>query len=216
MIAVQDFGLLEYTAAWALQKETLQQVALGEAPPTLLVGEHPPVYTTGRKNRPENWLLPDIPVIEIERGGDVTYHGPGQLIIYPILPLPPHYRDLHLYLRDLEECLINALAHFGQTGFRNPGWTGVWVHDHETNQPVKMASIGVAVSKWVTYHGISLNITNNMAPFQAINPCGLSSEVMTRLIDQLPPDFQATFQDVKSISTQLFVQYFDAILMKLH
>ena len=126
-IQVQDFGLMAYEDCWALQKEILERVSSGQLPPTLLVGEHPPVYTTGRKNTVSNRLQPDIPVVEIERGGDITYHGPGQLIAYPIFPLPPHYRDLHQYLRDLEEVLIQTLQAFGLEGFRNPGWTGVWI-----------------------------------------------------------------------------------------
>jgi lipoate-protein ligase B len=174
---------------------------MGQLPPTLLVGEHPPVYTTGRKNTVSNRLQPDIPVIEIERGGDITYHGPGQLIAYPIFPLPPYYRDLHQYLRDLEEGLILTLEAFGLEGFRNPGWTGVWVQPETSLSPLKMASIGVAVSKWVTYHGIALNVTNDLKPFSAINPCGLSFEAMTRLEDWCD-DTQA--QDRELFSAELF------------
>jgi lipoyl(octanoyl) transferase len=114
-----------------------------------------------------------IPVFEIERGGDVTYHGPGQLVGYPILKLLE--RDLHKYLRDLEEGLIGACAELGLQGRRNPGWTGVWIGDK------KVASIGIAVRKWVTLHGFALNVSTDLARFAAIRPCSLDAAVMTSL-----------------------------------
>jgi lipoyl(octanoyl) transferase len=215
-IQVQDFGLMAYDDSWALQKQTLEGVSSGQLPPTLFVGEHPPVYTTGRKNTVSNRLQQDIPVVEIERGGDITYHGPGQLISYPIFPLPTHYRDLHQYLRDLEEVLILTLQAFGLEGFRNPGWTGVWIQPEGVSSPLKMASIGVAVSKWVTYHGIALNVTNDLTPFSAINPCGLSSEAMTRLVDWCDGSKEnaaEVFSKAKSQLVGSFQQVFQPILL---
>jgi len=157
---------------------------------TVLIGEHPPVITCGRKTNPANILNPQgIPVVAIERGGDVTWHGPGQLVIYPILKLEGPQRDLHAYLRGLEQLVIDVLGECGVVGFRHklPGQntTGVWVTDAATDQPRKIASIGVAVRRWVTYHGISLNVTNDLAVYQAINPCGFGAEVMTNLITML-------------------------------
>jgi lipoyl(octanoyl) transferase len=178
---IQDFGLTNYETIWALQKDLVQQRLTREIPDTLLIGEHPPVITLGRGGHAENLLTPDIPVISIERGGDVTYHGPGQLIAYPILLLPEGQRDLHLYLRHLEESLIRTLEHFGLEGMRNPGWTGVWVQSPKDGRLLKIASIGVAVKKWVTYHGIALNVNTDLLHFQQINPCGLESQVMTSL-----------------------------------
>ena len=117
----------------------------------------------------------DVPVFEIERGGDVTYHGPGQLVGYPILKLEE--RDLHKYLRDLEEGLIGVCADCGVAGGRNPGWTGVWIGDR------KVASIGIAVRRWVTLHGFALNVSTELGRFAAINPCGLHAAVMTSLTE---------------------------------
>lgn len=182
---VQDFGLAEYETVWALQKDLVQRRIRDEIPDALLLGEHPPVITLGRGTHAENLLNPDIPVISVERGGDVTFHGPGQLIAYPIFKLPPGKRDLHAYLRDLEEALILTLRAFGLEGVRNPGWTGVWAQHPESGQLMKLASIGVAVRQWVTYHGIALNVGTDLRYFRQINPCGLESQVMTSLEAQL-------------------------------
>jgi len=116
-----------------------------------------------------------MPVFEIERGGDVTYHGPGQLVGYPILKLRENEHDLHQYLRNLEEAMIRVLARYGIAGERNPGYTGVWSGGR------KLASIGVAVKRWVTLHGFALNVTTDLARFRAINPCGLEASVMASI-----------------------------------
>lgn len=117
----------------------------------------------------------DIPVFEIERGGDATYHGPGQLVGYPILQLDGDERDLHAYLRNLESALIDVCADVGLEARRNPGWTGVWIGER------KVASIGIAVRRWVTLHGFALNVATDLSRFAAINPCGLDAAVMTSL-----------------------------------
>ena len=200
LMEVIDFRLSDYETIWALQKRILEERLAGARPDTLLLGEHPHVITLGRGTHAENLLAPDIPIVEIERGGDVTYHGPGQLIAYPILQLP--HRDLHRYLRDLEEALIQTLAAFEITGVRNPGWTGVWV---ETPQGLrKLASIGVAVRKWVTYHGIALNVTTDLAYFRQINPCGLESQVMSRMADVCVKP--VTVAEVKPVFAQALAQ----------
>ncbi len=178
---IQDFGLTDYQTVWAWQQSLVQERLAGKIPDTVLMGEHPPVYTLGRGTHAENLLNPDIPAIKIERGGDVTYHGPGQLIAYPILQLPEGQRDLHRYLRHLEEAIILTLKDFGIEGLRNPGWTGVWVADPQSGALLKLASIGVAVKQWVTYHGLALNVSTDLAAFSQINPCGLQSEVMTSM-----------------------------------
>ena len=163
-------------------------------PDMLLLGSHPEVITAGRGGQAENLLNPQVPVIETERGGDVTYHGPGQLIAYPIIKLAPNERDLHAYLRKLEEVQILTLRDFGLWGIRHKGYTGVWVLDQtvesETSEkvirrPRKIASIGVAVKQWVTYHGIALNIAPRLDRFAQINPCGLAANVMTSMAEQL-------------------------------
>ncbi len=184
-ITVIDFSLTDYTTIYNDQKrlvrERLEDVT---RPDVLLVGEHPHVITTGRGTKPENIQSPQCPVIEIERGGDVTYHGPGQLIAYPIHYLQEGKRDLHQYLRNLESIIITTLAGFEIEGFRLEGFTGVWVLDGSGDKK-KIASIGVAVKKWVTYHGIALNVATDLAYFQPINPCGLKSQIMTTMSELL-------------------------------
>jgi lipoate-protein ligase B len=146
-------------------------------PDTLLLVEHPHVITLGRGAKRENLLHPaDTPVFEIERGGDITYHGPGQLVGYPIFRLRDHEKDLHLYMRRIEDTIIRTLATLGLPSGRRAGWTGVWTVP-EPQQ--KLASIGVAVKRWVTMHGFALNVATDLARFTAINPCGLDAAVMT-------------------------------------
>ena len=151
-----------------MQLELVEARQRDEIPDTLLLVEHPHVITRGAAARKRDNLLDvgDTPLYEIERGGDVTYHGPGQLVGYPIFLLRDDERDLHVYLRNLEEALIRALARFGIAGTRKPGWTGVWNAAAER----KLASIGVAVKRWVTLHGFALNVATDLARFAAINP----------------------------------------------
>ncbi len=148
----------------------------------LLLVEHDPVITLGRGTKDDSLPIPPaelrargIPVFEVERGGDVTYHGPGQLVGYPIIDLQQHRPDLHWYLRQLEGALIDALDGFGVAGTRVAGLTGVWVHGR------KIASIGVHVKQWVTFHGFALNVTTQLDAFDLIVPCGIKDVVMTSL-----------------------------------
>jgi lipoate-protein ligase B len=170
-----DLGVREFGEVWALQKELVGQRQRDEIPDTLILVEHPHVITLGRGTHKENVLMPgDTPLFEIERGGDVTYHGPGQLVGYPIFLLRQEERDLHVYLRNLEEALIRAVGRFGIPGERKEGWTGVWTGGGVR----KLASIGVAVKRWVTLHGFALNVSTDLARFAAINPCGLEATTM--------------------------------------
>jgi lipoyl(octanoyl) transferase len=140
----------------------------------LLLLEHPPVVTLGRGSQAAHLLQPEgVEVFEVERGGDVTFHGPGQLVGYPILDLTGYKRDLHWYLRTVEQALIDALAILKIPAERNPGYTGVWTHGR------KIASIGVHVKQWVTWHGFALNVTTDLASFDRIVPCGIPGVVMT-------------------------------------
>ncbi len=175
-LAIRELGLLPYEQALAIMREQVAEVAAGTAPDTLLVVAHPPVITLGRKRGAAAHILAAgaIPVVQVERGGDATYHGPGQVVLYPILKLAGARRDLHVVLRDLEECVIRALARLGVAARRNPGLTGVWVGDR------KIASIGIAVRAWVTYHGVALNVSPEPG-FSAIRACGLDSAVMISL-----------------------------------
>ena len=180
---VRDLGTCAFGDSLTLQRELVAARQRDEIPDTLLLVEHPHVITLGRGTHKENLLAPgDLPVFEIERGGDVTYHGPGQLVGYPIFLLRPAERDLHRYLRNLEEALIRALADLGLRAGRREGWTGVWTL---ADAPAKLASIGVAVKRWVTLHGFALNVATDLARFAAINPCGLDAAVMTSVSAEL-------------------------------
>jgi lipoate-protein ligase B len=172
-----DLGTEAYETTRQRQLDLVGARQRGEVPDTLLFVEHPHVITLGRAQKAKANLLAvgDVPVVEIERGGDVTYHGPGQLVAYPILQLHEGERDLHKFLRGLEEAMIRALADVGIAGAgRRTGATGVWFAEAR-----KIASIGIACRKWVTFHGLALNVATDLSYFMRINPCGFESSVMT-------------------------------------
>jgi lipoyl(octanoyl) transferase len=188
-----------------LQQDLVASRQSDSIPDTLILVEHPDVITLGRSAKPSNVLCPgEIPVIPIERGGDVTYHGPGQLVAYPIFLLREGERDLHRLLRSLEEVLVRTLADFGLAGIRESGKTGVWIA-HEGGAR-KLASIGVAVRKWVTLHGLALNVTTNLARFGAIHPCGFDATVMTSMARELghSPEFSAVKRSLARHAAQVF------------
>jgi len=171
---VATLGTVEYREAYAIQERVRARRQAEEIPDTLLLVEHPPVLTLGRSSHATNLLRPDgVEVFEVERGGDVTFHGPGQLVGYPILDLRRHRQDLHWYLRTLEQALIDGLTELGIPAERNSGWTGVWTRGR------KIASIGVHVKQWVTWHGFALNVTTDLGWFDRIVPCGIPGVVMT-------------------------------------
>ena len=190
-------GFPSYEEVRILQHELVEKRARGEVEDTVLFLEHRPVITRGRglqfkpsseQNQPRQMPLGSLPegieFSESERGGDLTYHGPGQLVVYPIFKLDgegfaPHH-DVAGFLRKLERIFIVELESLGLAVRAVENATGVWVGDK------KVASIGIAVRKWVTYHGIAINVVNDLSPFQLISPCGFSSDVMTRLVDLLP------------------------------
>jgi lipoyl(octanoyl) transferase len=183
---ILDLGVRDFADVWGIQRELVAARQRDEVPDTLIFVEHPHVITLGRGTHRENLVaVGDIPTFEIERGGDVTYHGPGQLVGYPIFLLRQEERDLHLYLRNMEECLLRTVADFGIAGERNPGWTGAWTEvpktDETTGGKRKLASIGVAVKRWVTMHGFALNVSTDLSRFSAINPCGLEANVMASI-----------------------------------
>lgn len=180
-LRVRDLGLLSYPAALDIQEGLVAERQRGEGCDTLLFVEHPPVFTVGRRRSARgNLLAPgDTPVVEVSRGGDVTWHGPGQLVGYPVLALQPSERDLHEVLRRIEGAVIEALAEplgaIGLRADRREGYTGVWCAGK------KLASLGVAVRGWVSFHGFALNVNPDLSWFQRINPCGLDSQVMGSL-----------------------------------
>ncbi|MCS6914748.1 MAG: lipoyl(octanoyl) transferase LipB [Myxococcales bacterium] len=173
-----DLGLIAYTEAWQLQHELVGRRLRGEVSDLLLTCEHPDVITVGRRQEARSSILEArFPVVEVERGGGATYHGPGQLVGYPILLLGEQERDLHRYLRRLEEGLIALCGRCGVPASRRTGLTGVWTADGQR----KLASLGVAVRRWVTFHGFALNVTTDLGRFAALTPCGLDARVMTSL-----------------------------------
>lgn len=180
-LRVRDLGLLSYPAALEIQEALVAERQRGEGCDTLLFVEHPPVFTVGRRQSARgNLLAPgDTPVVEVSRGGDVTWHGPGQLVGYPVLALAEGERDLHEVLRRLEGAIIEAIAEslvgVEQKADRREGYTGVWCAGK------KLASLGVAVRGWVSFHGFALNVDPDLSWFQRINPCGLESDVMGSL-----------------------------------
>jgi lipoyl(octanoyl) transferase len=182
---ILDLGITSYRDAWARQLALVEARQKGEAPDTLIVVEHPHVFTLGRRrDAQQNVLAPgDVEVIEIERGGDVTYHGPGQLVAYPILLLEDGERDLHRYLRNLEDAVIATCARAGIAADRELGKTGVWTTDSHGARK-KLCSMGIACRKWVTFHGLALNVTTDLSYFRRINPCGFEANVMTSLAAQ--------------------------------
>jgi len=186
-LGVADLGHRPYAEALELQRALCRRRLSGELQQDLLLlVEHEPVVTLGRGAQasslplaPEELMRRGVTVAEVERGGDVTYHGPGQLVGYPILQLREHREDLHWYLRQLEAVLIRALAGLGIAAERNPGLTGVWT------QGRKIASLGVHVKQWVTYHGFALNVSTDLGAFDLIVPCGIQGVVMTSVAVEL-------------------------------
>ena len=175
----------------------------------LLLLEHPPVVTLGRSSKekhliasPEFLERQGVELFEVERGGDVTYHGPGQLVGYPIVDLKRHRQDLHWYLRKLEEVLINTLADYGIPGERNTSFTGVWTRGR------KIASIGVHARDWVTWHGFALNVTTDLSYFDLIVPCGINGVVMTSIARELGTE-EVSAQDVQERVAAKFAEAFD-------
>lgn len=180
-----NYGLVPYPEAWDWQKQLLQQRRQNpDLPDVLILLEHPPVYTLGH-GASLDFLQFDLDksaeqVYRIERGGEVTYHCPGQLVGYPILNLHFHHKDLHWYLRQLEEVMIQVLAAYGLQGDRVPGLTGVWLDGY------KVAAIGIKVSRWITMHGFALNVCPDMTGFSKIVPCGIADKPVGSLAQWIP------------------------------
>ena len=186
---VVRLGVMPYAESLALQRSVAKARIAGAIPDVLLLVEHPPVVTLGRSSKAANLTSPTaaleargVELFEVERGGDVTFHGPGQLVGYPILDLTGHRQDLHWYLRELEATLIDALATVDLPATRRPGLTGVWTADAQR----KLASIGVHTRQWVTWHGFALNVTTDLSYFDLMVPCGIPDVVMTSLARERP------------------------------
>ena len=172
-----DWGRKPYAEIHELQQKLVKARADNKIPNLLLTGEHPAVITLGRKTPEGDAYDPSIPVVKIERGGEATYHGPGQLVVYPLIHLTQSRKDLHAFQRDLEEVGLRTLADFGIEGQRREGLTGVWIGMR------KVQSLGIAVRRWVTWHGLALNVNTDLEPFRAFNPCGLDGAVMISMAE---------------------------------
>jgi lipoyl(octanoyl) transferase len=212
-------GMLDYKEAWDLQKAYVQQIDKGERAETLLLLQHPPTYTLGSDRHPEHLLLDEetlnnrgISVYNIDRGGDITYHGPGQLVGYPLLYLDAIGLNLHGYLRNLEQVIIEWLAQYGIKGDRKSGYTGVWVDDE------KITAIGVKFNRakqrrgFITSHGFALNIKSGIAAegFSGIVPCGIQQFGVTSFNDLT--GYNMTVEEAASQIAPLFQQHFGSIL----
>ena len=198
----EDLGTIGYGAAWDIQQQLVERRKARQIPDTLLLLEHNHVFTLGRNARAEHLLSrpPEVEVHQTNRGGDITYHGPGQLVGYPIFDLAGIRKYVVWYVRSLEETLIRTLADFGIAAGRNPGFTGVWVEGE------KIAAIGVHISRWVTCHGFALNVAPELRYFQCIVPCGIrqcSVTSMERLLSRRP-DMQAVKQAVAGHFERVF------------
>ena len=208
VIEVRRLGRIDYEAGLELQKELVEKRRVGAIPDQLLLLEHPPVITLGVKTRsdrthvvaaPEALTAAGVAVFETGRGGDVTYHGPGQLVGYPILDLKPDRCDVHQYVRDLEEVMIRTAASFGITAGRVTGLTGAWVGGD------KLAAIGVRIARWITSHGFAFNVNTSLEHFNFIVPCGIADRGVTSLqkllgrpveIDEVASAVEVAFREV--------------------
>ena len=218
-----DWGLTDYQEAWRKQESIFDQtVALKiqnrtnntslETPNYLVFCEHPHVYTLGKSGKPENLLLDEEGLVDkaatyykINRGGDITYHGPGQIVGYPILDLDNFFTDIHLYLRTLEEAVILTLADYGIEGGRYPGFTGVWL-DADNEKARKICAMGVRCSRWVTMHGFAFNVNADLDYFKHIVPCGIDDKDVTSMQRELnhPLDMEEVKAKLKLHIAALF------------
>jgi lipoyl(octanoyl) transferase len=226
-VILQDWGLTDYKVAWERQEQLFGEtvklkteirnrqalVVAGDEPaeevltPNYLVFcEHPHVYTLGKSGKAEHLLLDEAGLKEknavyypINRGGDITYHGPGQLVSYPILDLDNFFTDIHVYLRTLEEAVILTLADYGLTSGRYPGYTGVWF-DGDNDKARKICAMGVRCSRWVTMHGLALNVNADLDYFKNIVPCGIDDKAVTSMQQEL--GHEVNLNDVQKILTQ--------------
>jgi lipoyl(octanoyl) transferase len=235
-VEVQDWGLTDYKAAWdkqeaifadtiaiktAIRNQEPQLTNTGQAiditPNYLIFCEHPHVYTLGKSGKAENLLLDEAGLAEkhasfypINRGGDITYHGPGQLVCYPILDLDNFFTDIHLYLRTLEEAVILTLADYGLTAGRYPGYTGVWF-DADNEHARKICAMGVRCSRWVTMHGLALNVNSHLDYFKNIVPCGIDDKAVTSMQKELGREVD--LKEVQKILQQHIARLFEMELV---
>ena len=203
-----DLGVIGYKEAWDLQHEIFNLRVKNEIDDVLLLLEHPHTYTFGKTADKNNLISSnetlkqkEISVFEIDRGGDITYHGPGQVVAYPIIDLSNWQNDTHKYLRALEEVIIKTMKHFDLEGSRKDGLTGVWINDR------KIAAIGIKVSRWITMHGFAFNINTDLSLFDGIIPCGIKDKEVTSLKNELNKSVE--LDEVKLILLNEFRKVFN-------
>lgn len=208
-LCFNDLGVIDYPAASALQERLVELRQRGTATDTLLFVEHPHVYTLGRSGKEAHVLAPqDVPVYRTSRGGDVTYHGPGQLVVYPIIDLHSKLRKrVHRYLTKLELTAIKTLADYGLEGMLRPPYTGIWIEDR------KIAAIGIAVHRGVTFHGLALNVNPDLTFFERIVPCGLAWADVTSMEQELGA--RPTMSKVREKFLHQFAEVFGYTEIKL-
>lgn len=223
-VIVQDWGQMDYQEAWDRQEEIFAGIVSqktanrkdGTMQPTdnfMVFTEHPHVYTLGKSGKEENLLLDEAGLQKknatyhhINRGGDITYHGPGQIVGYPILDLDNFFTDIHLYLRTLEEAIIRTLADYGIKADRYPGFTGVWLDVENPRKARKICAMGVRASRWVTMHGFALNVNTDLSYFGNIVPCGIDDRAVTSMQQELnaPQDMAAVKTAILGHLSELF------------
>lgn len=225
----QDWGLVDYQEAWDRQESLFSGIVAAKTANRdnntqiatenyLIFVEHPHVYTLGKSGKPENLLLDDNGLKEksasyykINRGGDITYHGPGQVVGYPILDLDNFFTDIHLYLRTLEEAIIQTLAAYGITAGRYPGYTGVWL-DPDNEKARKICAMGVRCSRWVTMHGFAFNVNTDLNYFKNIVPCGIDDKDVTSMARELGHPVDA--DEVKELLKEKIAALFDMEILR--
>ena len=226
-----DWGLIDYQEAWDQQEAILKlkvdtKLAERELPiesksvlsNELIFCQHPHVYTLGKSGSLDNLLLNEADLnkaeatfYKINRGGDITYHGPGQLVAYPILDLEQFFTDIHKYLRFLEEAVINTIAHYGIKGGRYEGYTGVWI-DADKESARKICAMGVRCSRWITMHGLALNVNTNLAYFKNIVPCGIDDKDVTSIAKEVGHDVD--FNEVSNILKSEIAKQFEMMIIE--
>lgn len=227
-IQIQNWGIQKYNIAWNKQEQLLQSIIdikksnrslrkIKKTPNYLIFLEHHPVYSIGKSGDQGNLLIDNsilaergIDYIKTNRGGDITFHGPGQLVVYPILDLDNFFTDIHKYLRNLEEVVIHTLSDFGIKGQRSPGETGVWL-DIDTPYARKICAMGIRASRWVTMHGFALNINTDLSYFDSIIPCGIFEKSVTSMRKEIGKEIP--FEKVISKIKIHFESQFEASLI---
>ncbi len=203
-----DLSFIDYKEAWDLQRETFELRYRNKISDVFYLLEHPHTYTLGKTAEQEHLVSSKkyldenkISVYNIDRGGDITYHGPGQIVGYPIINLTEWKQDTHKYLRALEEVIIRVCAHYGLSGTRDPKYTGVWIENR------KIAAIGIKVSRWITMHGFAFNVNTNLSLFKGIIPCGIFDKEVTSL--QKEVGRQIDISEVKNLLVENFKEVFE-------